>query len=685
MLAKLLDEVGAVEIKELRSNHVSHYSLPDGKRMIVIGENLHYYDEDGDWKRTNPILKILDKNHFVVDNSPYYCEINDKRIQIINKKNNHGIVFFTTGQPRIFSNYVISQFDKYKWLIDFRNNGFRTRLRIKNRIGKQQFAFFYEVIGDVELALARNGDIVALDGSFHVKKPLVISKDGSVIDQLRWQLESDNKMYFEIDDGTYLDSVYPYIIDPDISIYPSVDGEAGASGTLFWPPVENFYVDTESDILSVSCSAIQNIYIKKRIFFDFELRGIPENAVIDNGILVIYVVDKSTLSSQLYGFWQDFGSSYDMSDFTQTLNNACCEPISWSSLQNGNYIQISLQNLPQTPPSNLRMVFTLDESQTPSGSRFVNFASSESRNIPFLAITYSLPSVEGEASVFCIANINANGIIAKLGIAGVHAVCHSDALANIAISNYGIAICSVDAVLTGNVPIIGFGDAYCTVDTLAIGTVPITPEKFKVICLCDAIGDASLGYSVSGKIFCMAIAEGSGTNAKAGNANVYCVATIFALGNTIFSENVVVDCSVSVSGNGFVAGLRYGSALASAIIEKADGIVAIGDVVRIRCSCNALGVGNTLFENRISEINFPIPAFPRPPMQLEELPYWADAITVAVDSVIRDLIKNSYSMIKSGLLAQRPEASGSFTFYWAVDDNNGAGRMYFDDGQWRPV
>lgn len=125
--------------------------------------------------------------------------------------------------------------------------------------------------------------------------------------------------------------------------------------------------------------------------------------------------------------------------------------------------------------------------------------------------------------------------------------------------------------------------------------------------------------------------------------------------------------------------------LQAAATLAADTFRTRGITVSMNATSLLIAVGVTAFELRGRNKQMVMPILPKYPSRTEELIEWARFITRAVDMAFRSSLSEQNRVITVGRLADLPAPTGSQMLYWAVDDNAGQGRLYFDDGTWRPV
>lgn len=656
----------AVELEERRGAHAAHFRRSDGSYIAVFGKNLHYKDSDGKWRQRDACIKLRHDpggkdTLYCVEDAHYKLIIKPDELSIYDSVTGHGIIIPLTGKPVVTANEIQTQIDGVPWSFAVTGSGIKSSLRVSSKKGKTTYRVPFQAIGGAVLAVTEYGDVIDIDGCFKIPKPVVYAADGRLLLASAWTMPERGVIAFVVDDSAFADGDLPYTIDPTTNFGPTLDGYVTAEDT-YWPPTTPVDVNTSSTTITLYATLQytgNNLYSVGILKFDTS--SIPDNATITSATLQVNVSARSPYYYKVNGEWYDPGATIDLSDYAGVPGNTAFADASWSSLGIISTPLSNLSNINKSGFTGLRVGQHISDSV--ARTRLISINSSESGNPPLLIVTYTVV-IDGSASVAAAAAASATGRRVALGSASVTGAAVVSAAATRRVFGQSSVTCRAVASGNGGFRVSAASSVFCKATTSASAVVA-KPAG------CSALVVTTVA--------------GSGMRVLTSSVNAAAAAFTTALAQAVFVGAAKVMCRASASGTG-INSVRSSASAVCVCSTSALGKLVAGTSANVVARATVpFAVGVTAFEERMNSEVVPVPTLPPPPSAIEELLWWAGALTLAVDAVARDLAVKAHGTIRSGPLAQRPEASRSFSFYWAIDDNNGNGRLYFDDGQWRPV
>lgn len=654
----------AVELEERRGAHAAHFRRSDGSYIAVFGKNLHYKDSDGKWRQRDACIKLRHDpggkdTLYCVEDAHYKLIIKPDELSIYDSVTGHGIIIPLTGKPVVTANEIQTQIDGVPWSFAVTGSGIKSSLRVSSKKGKTTYRVPFQAIGGAVLAVTEYGDVIDIDGCFKIPKPVVYAADGRLLLASAWTMPERGVIAFVVDDSAFADGDLPYTIDPTTNFGPTLDGYVTAEDT-YWPPTTPVDVNTSSTTITLYATLQytgNNLYSVGILKFDTS--SIPDNATITSATLQVNVSARSPYYYPVNGEWYDPGATIDLSDYAGVPGNTAFADASWSSLGIISTPLSNLSNINKSGFTGLRVGQHISDSV--ARTRSISIDSSESGNPPLLIVTYTVV-IDGSASVAAAAAASATGRRVALGSASVT----------------GAAV--VSAAATRRV----FGQSSVTCLAVASGNGGFRMSgSSSVVCAAGVSANAVKARTGAGSATAVVYTTASGFRVAFGSAVVSTTGSANANAAVSFVGSTSATCKVTATASAIVVKGAAGSALCASIASAAASVRRYGSAgVTVRAVL--IGVGTSDFERRSANKAYPGVQFPRYPSSIHELLSWAQQITRGLDAGFRRALERD-NIIAAGRLADMPAPTGSHKLFWAVDDNGGQGRMYIDDGAWRPL
>lgn len=659
---------GAVELKERRSAHAAHFRLPDGQYMAVIGRHLHYKGDDGKWYPRDVVFKLRGPDKHTVEDAPNRLEVTTDALTIVDRETGKGVSWLLSAKPAVKAGIVSANIGGTVWKYQLLVTGIKSSYTVKVSKGQATYRFPYRNEGGLVLAVTERGDVVGVDSAFRVPRPVVILANGQRLQAGPWRMEAPGVLAFDFDDTLLPQEAFPYVIDPTSNIAPSLDGRVYGSADS-WPvtdvnsaPSGGIQVDSNATMLSIDASFSGSQYLYSIACLRFDTSGLPDNATVTSAVLRVNVgAVLNNDSFTLNGEWYDPGTALGAEDYVSAVGTTAFSgvnlPTGWSNVP-----LTGLANINKTGFSGLRLGF--DASSAPTNTNYYNIYASESVNGPLLVVTYTVPLIDGAASVTCAAVASGSGLRVARGAASVIGAATTSGTGKLIAGGASSVSCTASATANGGFRVSASSSVACAVTVAASGRI-------------NKLGSSS--------VVAFASAQASGLRCPIGSGSAQATATVTGAASVKYVGAASVAGVVAASGVGLVHLNGIPAPTVASTTASATAMVIRTSAASVTIKVDTVAVATTAFEKRSSQRRLAMPMLPRYPSKKEEVLGWAQWITRSIDTAFRILNAREQNAITVGRLADMPAPSNSQTFYWAVDDNAGQGRLYFDDGTWRPV
>lgn len=662
---------GAVELEERRSAHAAHFRLPDGQYMAIIGKNRHYKGDDGKLYPRDIVFKLRGPDRYTVDDAPYRLEVTDTAITIVERETGAGVSWLLSKKPVVTANVVRAEISGVPWEYQLGNSGIKATCTVNAKQGPKTYQFPYRNEGGLVLAVTELGDVVGVGTEFRVPRPVVHLANRQIIQAGSWRIEAPGVLAFDFDDSTLGPDAFPYVIDPTSNFAPSLDGHIWGSADS-WPvtetnsaPFGGISVDTSLTFFEIDAILSAGQYQHRIACIRFDTSALPDNATITSAVLRVYVTAQNNNEGfAVNGEWYDPGNTLGTEDYASAVGSSAFQSSAPGLTMGWNDITLGgLTNINKIGFSGIRIGFDVPTGG-PNQANYVAFSSSESANDPLLIVTYTVPAIDGAAAVTCAASTSAAGLRVALGAASV--------------------ACASVASATGKLVAGGASSVTCTASASANGGFRVSASS-SVACAVTVAASGRINKLGSSSVVAFASAQATGLRCPIGSGSAQATATVTGAASVKYVGAASVAGVVAASGIGSVYLNGIPARTVASTTASATAMVIRTSAASVTIKVGTVAVATTAFEKRSSQRRLAMPMLPRYPSKKEEVLEWAQWITRSIDTAFRILNAREQNAITVGRLADMPAPSNSQTFYWAVDDNAGQGRLYFDDGTWRPV
>ena len=312
---------------DLRTRDSKTFQIAIGTLRSTYEPNIHYKDDEGDWRETSLNL-IQDpdnpENWSMVTHPWFKVEGNQSTISFLSSDGEYGGRWYTPAPLSYEGNTAWYEYEGLKWIYTLNNAGIKLTAKVTNPLGQQEYDFVFQPLGfgvqSLRLDLQGNAvtghtdvfyepidGLITLDwfteesefgGSVPrlvVPKPVLIGSDQERFDAGSWEILDEYRIRMNFDDSIVPEISYPYLIDPTVTFSVSSgtdDGTVQCTATA--PTVSNCGHNTDQNSATVKYNSTEYDFTHIR----FNTSSLPDDALILEADLKIACHSKQTSGDQ---------------------------------------------------------------------------------------------------------------------------------------------------------------------------------------------------------------------------------------------------------------------------------------------------------------------------------------------------------------------------------------------------
>jgi len=312
---------------DLRTRDSKTFQIAIGTLRSTYEPNIHYKDDEGDWRETSLNL-IQDpdnpENWSMVTHPWFKVEGNQSTISFLSSDGEYGGRWYTPTPLSYEGNTAWYEYEGLKWIYTLNNAGIKLTAEVTNPLGQQEYDFVFQPLGfgvqPLRLDLQGNAvtghtdlfyepidGFITLDwfteesefgGSVPrlvVPRPVLIGSDQERFDAGSWEILDEYRIRMNFDDSIVPEISYPYLIDPTVTFSVSSgtdDGEVNCYATA--PTVSSCSANTTWPDMEVKYSVGRYNFSHVR----FDTSSLPDDALILEADLKLACHSKLTTGDQ---------------------------------------------------------------------------------------------------------------------------------------------------------------------------------------------------------------------------------------------------------------------------------------------------------------------------------------------------------------------------------------------------
>jgi len=654
-LRRLAEQGGHKVLKENRRS--IHIERPDGKRDFIVS----LVDEEDFVLRDppSPWFVFLDGHDSRILLGPqailYSSKIQDGPQLSLEDPSNQPIELVKSKDGLVTTRWP--SFGELTFLAD--EDGLKIYTTFTQAVDEIRLPFKFTVKGNVD---ASSGSLVVSSGqaSIIIGPPIVL-KDEKQVAEGTWSVDGTSAILHVVTQNIKP----PFVLDPTSIFYVAttdpfvryVRQNPRSSG----PPYtsrQSYSFNSGNDQWLIEDSLLGSTFQYSQLWARFDVSTLPSNATIQSAILTIN--PSTVVNNDGCRYYIDWGNPTLIYPWSESgySHPPAGDAASGFGLTYDKDNNISLNNLGNIvrPYTYVKVIMYLGQSAFAGNYAAINpFSNSRF----FLSITYTV-TTDGSASVACVCSTSVNGLLQKPASASVACAVAQSATASITAGAEATVACLAAISVAGVSVRRGAASIVCAATSTGAGAFNITGQAKDIACIASVSATGVMIPGFRAVVSCLASASATAVVQVPGACAVVASAVATATGIGAVSGAASVPCVAVYS---VTCTLRY----------SAIGIAT--------CRAIGAGIGALLYGDRTEEelrTRLYLPAYPR---TLEDVIRWIVELSNAFDRSNIEQAGKTGSQVTVGFLSQRPQASGSRSFYWAVD----TGQMFFDDGQWRQV
>jgi RHS repeat-associated protein len=276
----LLPEVRE-EIVELRTRDSKTFRDPDGSLEALIGEYLHYQDEEGAWQDVDLNLRP-DGVDWVMDRHDILIRVTPLGIRAKERASGKGI-FWPTPVPAVVEGRRASFAGPLglTWSYYTRKSGIKLVAPVPAALGERTLAFPFTLLGDAAPLTVEDGGLKS--DVFSVPPPVALGADGDEYPLGEWELGPGGVATATIDDSGLPPQAFPYELDPTTTFNVAAganDDTVRRHGTSYPPACDYSYPTSTLINVSRAFDPAYDTYDIHNAFMRWNTASIPDNATL---------------------------------------------------------------------------------------------------------------------------------------------------------------------------------------------------------------------------------------------------------------------------------------------------------------------------------------------------------------------------------------------------------------------
>lgn len=215
-------EGSATEIVEARTAHTKLYRVDAFQRALVLGNDIHYQDEQGVYQ------EVLLENCFVDDGGGGYRlrrvkqdgQFRGRAAELTDREIGRGIRMYSEQpiQTPISGTEVESVKNGVTFIHEVTKRGMKMHATVTQRVAPQvtRYVYDYEVLGVGTDPLRANADGSLTNSQVTIPRVTVVDAQGISYDVGPWEILPAGQLAFNFDDRVIPTAGLPYVIDPTV-------------------------------------------------------------------------------------------------------------------------------------------------------------------------------------------------------------------------------------------------------------------------------------------------------------------------------------------------------------------------------------------------------------------------------------------------------------------------------------